>query len=256
MRKFFLFALFAVLSTNLNLLLAQDTNAPQPTAPLEKARVFITDSESWEVRGSSGGANGVYSSQSHGGARPQTAEIIKTFGQRCPDVIINNKQDVADYIVVLEHEGGKGYLQHRNKVAVFERLSGDSVMSHSTLSLGGSVEDACNGIKQHWIAHSKEIINSKVQLTHPVAAAPVQQPQAPPPSPVPAVQATIAVESTPTGADIEIDGAFVGSTSSVIELTPGSHQVVIKKKGFADWSKTLTVTGGTIHLNAELEPAK
>ena len=75
-----------------------------------------------------------------GGARPQTAEIIKTFGERCPEVKINNIEEKADYIVVLDHEGGKGALRHKNKVAVFERISGDSVFSKSTLSLGGSVK--------------------------------------------------------------------------------------------------------------------
>jgi hypothetical protein len=35
----------------------------------------------------------------------------------------------------------------------------------------------------------------------------------------------------------------------------GSHQIAVKKKGFADWTKTLNVTGGTVHLNAELEQA-
>src|SRR5579863_6742114 len=130
-------------------------------APAEKARVFVTDSESWEMSGHGGGGGGVFASEQHGGARPQTAEIIKTFGQRCSEVIINNRQDVADYIVVLDHEGGKGYLRHRNKVAVFERVSGDAVISHSTLSLGGSVEDACNGIVQHWGAHSSEILAAK-----------------------------------------------------------------------------------------------
>jgi len=29
----------------------------------------------------------------------------------------------------------------------------------------------------------------------------------------------------------------------------------VKKKGFADWTKKLNVTGGNIHLNAELETA-
>ncbi|MGO9318481.1 MAG: PEGA domain-containing protein [Terracidiphilus sp.] len=72
----------------------------------------------------------------------------------------------------------------------------------------------------------------------------------PPPS---TAQATVAIDSTPAGADIEIDGAFVGNTPSTISVDPGSHQVVVKKKGFNDWSKTLNVTGGTIHLNAELE---
>ncbi len=135
---------------------AAPSAGPPPTTA-GKPRVFVTGSESWEMRGSGGGSGGNWGASSAGGARPQTAEIIKTFGERCPEVTINNRQEIADYIVVLDHEGGKGYLRHRNKVAVFERLSGDVVISHSTLSLGGSVQDACEGIRAHWTAHSAEI---------------------------------------------------------------------------------------------------
>jgi len=73
-----------------------------------------------------------------------------------------------------------------------------------------------------------------------------------------APQASVAIDSTPSGADIEIDGTFVGNTPSTVPLAAGSHQVVVKRKGFTDWSKSITVNGGTIHLNAELEqnPAK
>jgi hypothetical protein len=74
-------------------------------------------------------------------------------------------------------------------------------------------------------------------------------------TPAPADKASLAIDSTPAGADIEIDGAFVGNTPSTLTLAPGSHQVVVKKKGFTDWTKTLNVTGGTVHLNAELEQA-
>jgi hypothetical protein len=66
-------------------------------------------------------------------------------------------------------------------------------------------------------------------------------------------QPTIAFESTPPGADIEIDGSFVGSTPSTVSVAPGSHDITVKKKGFSDWTKKLNVTGGTIHLNAELD---
>jgi hypothetical protein len=66
-------------------------------------------------------------------------------------------------------------------------------------------------------------------------------------------QALLSIDSTPTGADIEIDGAFVGNTPSSVSVAPGSHQIAVKKKGFTDWIKTLNVTGGTVHLNAELE---
>jgi hypothetical protein len=71
--------------------------------------------------------------------------------------------------------------------------------------------------------------------------------------PLAATQASLSIESTPSGADIEIDGAFVGDTPSTVNVGPGSHQIAVKKKGFADWTKALNVTGGTVQLNAELE---
>ncbi len=67
-------------------------------------------------------------------------------------------------------------------------------------------------------------------------------------------QAALSIDSTPSGADIEIDGAFVGNTPSAVNVATGSHQVTVKKKGFADWTKTLNVTGGTVHLSADLDP--
>ena len=67
------------------------------------------------------------------------------------------------------------------------------------------------------------------------------------------VQASLVIESMPAGADIEIDGAFVGNTPSTISAVLGDHRISVRKKGFADWSKTLTVIGGTVHLSAVLE---
>jgi hypothetical protein len=68
-------------------------------------------------------------------------------------------------------------------------------------------------------------------------------------------QASLVIDSSPPSADIEIDGAFVGNTPSTVSVAPGSHQIAVKKKGFTDWTKTLNVTGGSVHLNAELEQA-
>ncbi|OLC92130.1 MAG: hypothetical protein AUH86_19610 [Acidobacteria bacterium 13_1_40CM_4_58_4] len=46
---------------------------------------------------------------------------------------------------ILDHEGGKGALRRRNKVAVFNR-DGDAIFSDSTRELGNSVKDACAAI--------------------------------------------------------------------------------------------------------------
>ena len=66
---------------------------------------------SWETRGGSsagGNKNGWgASSWMSGGARPQTAEIIKTLNQRCPEITVTNNTEKADFVLVLDHEGGR-----------------------------------------------------------------------------------------------------------------------------------------------------
>jgi hypothetical protein len=60
--------------------------------------------------------------------------------------------------------------------------------------------------------------------------------------------------SDPPGADIEVDGSFVGNTPSDVEVAEGNHSVAIKKPGFKDWQRNLKVSAGSsVHLNAELE---
>jgi hypothetical protein len=69
-----------------------------------------------------------------------------------------------------------------------------------------------------------------------------------------AVNGKLSVASVPDGADIEIDGGFVGNTPSEVEVAEGEHTVAVKKAGFKDWERRLKVSGGSnVHLNAELE---
>ena len=66
--------------------------------------------------------------------------------------------------------------------------------------------------------------------------------------------ATLQVDSIPAGAEIRIDGKFVGNTPSGVRLEEGSHMVIVKKKEFKHWRRKVKITGGSdIHLNAELE---
>lgn len=227
--------------------LANSSIAQNPDAPTaEKPRVFITDSNSWQMTGAAGGSNGAFAASQAGGARPQTAEIIKTFGQRCPQVIINNHPDASAYVVQLEHEGGKGLLAHKDKVAVFVRKSGDSIFSNSTLSVGGSVQDSCAAILAHWANYSKEyavVPLAAVTVAAPAVATTAEKPK-------------LNVTSTPAGADIEINGSFVGNTPSTIEVDPGDQDIKISKKGFEPWTRKMKVKGGTISLNADLDPVR
>jgi hypothetical protein len=65
--------------------------------------------------------------------------------------------------------------------------------------------------------------------------------------------AEVAVSSTPTGADIELDGAFVGNTPSTIHVTAGEHTVSLKKSGFTSWERTIKFSGGNIQISADLQ---
>jgi hypothetical protein len=79
---------------------------------------------------------------------------------------------------------------------------------------------------------------------------------APAAAPTSAAAGNIAVSftSTPDGADITVDGKYVGSTPSSVEVTPGDHAIRIEKSGFKAWQRTLAVaSGASPTVNASLE---
>jgi hypothetical protein len=59
----------------------------------------------------------------------------------------------------------------------------------------------------------------------------------------------LSIQSTPDGADIEVDGSFVGSTPSALELAPGEHTVVVSKKGYEPWQRKVKMVGSDIKAN-------
>jgi hypothetical protein len=79
-----------------------------------------------------------------------------------------------------------------------------------------------------------------------VQPAPPSNPQEP---------STVVVKSTPDGADITVDGKYMGSTPSTLQLPPGDHAVVIEKSGYRQWQRSLSVnSGGIITIDAKLGP--
>jgi hypothetical protein len=58
----------------------------------------------------------------------------------------------------------------------------------------------------------------------------------------------------PSLSEIEIDGKYMGSTSSRLRLTPGSHQITIKKEGYTPWTRTIEVTANSdLAVDADLQ---
>lgn len=52
---------------------------------------------------------------------------------------------------------------------------------------------------------------------------------------------TVVMASEPTGAEIYVDGKFVGQTPATIPLVAGVHRVAVKSSGRKDWERELTV---------------
>ncbi len=93
----------------------------------------------------------------------------------------------------------------------------------------------------------------------------IQQPgaQAPPaaaqaPAPSTGGMASVAVTSTSPGADIEVDGAFVGSTPTTLQLASGMHHVTVRN-GAQTWQRSVQINAGsnvTLQANfPEMAPA-
>jgi hypothetical protein len=62
----------------------------------------------------------------------------------------------------------------------------------------------------------------------------------------------LTIDASAPNCDIEVDGSFVGNTPSTLNLTPGKHEIVVKKAGCKDWSRSMTVASGSIRVSADM----
>ncbi|HEY7302758.1 MAG TPA: PEGA domain-containing protein [Bryobacteraceae bacterium] len=90
---------------------------------------------------------------------------------------------------------------------------------------------------------------------HVIAASTASAP-AVPGMPVPASSghgtASVSITSSTPGAEIELDGAFVGSTPTTLSLAAGPHQITVKS-GLDIWQRTIQISGGSnVTVNAQL----
>ncbi|MGA8220086.1 MAG: PEGA domain-containing protein [Candidatus Acidiferrales bacterium] len=69
----------------------------------------------------------------------------------------------------------------------------------------------------------------------------------------PNVNAEINITSIPPGAEVQIDGVFVGNTPSTLGVSSGDHVVTVSKKGFKPWERKVKITTGKVELAADLE---
>lgn len=94
-------------------------------------------------------------------------------------------------------------------------------------------------------------VNAGFQTVALTAAQPVASPAAPV---VNSGLASVNVISDPDGAEIEIDGAYYGSTPSLIKLPAGAHTITMRSGKFGAWQRTLNIApGSNLTVKAELQ---
>jgi len=106
---------------------------------------------------------------------------------------------------------------------------------------------------------AKNVDESKESKPAPAKEAPVNAAADPPANNVTVAEAEamIALVSTPVGADINVDNAFVGSAPATLKLKPGKHTVKVTMPGYKDWSREMVVLSGSqVNLTATLEKSE
>ncbi len=131
-----------------------------------------------------------------------------------------------------------------------EDSSGSLLMAPFSLVLGGKDISIPKGTQFNTYVDGDQ----EITLGPPAGSRdtpPAAQPAAPP---NPQEPSTVVVKSTPEGADITVDGRYMGNTPSTLQLAPGEHTVSIDRPGYRQWQRVMSVTsGGIITIDARLE---
>ena len=65
---------------------------------------------------------------------------------------------------------------------------------------------------------------------------------------------TIVLNSVPDGAEVSVDGSFVGDAPATLKLAPGKHTIRVAFKGYKDWNRELSVLASSdVKLTATLD---
>jgi hypothetical protein len=68
---------------------------------------------------------------------------------------------------------------------------------------------------------------------------------------------SLLVKSNPEGAEILVNGKYSGNTPSTLRLPPGEYSLAVRKAGFADWRRTMTVSANAqLTIEAPLQAGK
>jgi hypothetical protein len=182
----------------------------------------------------------------------QTVPMRAALNKFCPSFVSTTNQQNADFTIFDAHQE-QGIIVRVNQFTV-SNGNGDIIKQFNAGSIVQGMQVSCATITTAW-ANRPPAPAPQAEQPAPEAAPAPEPVQAPAPAPAPEMQ-RVAITSNPEGADITVDNKFMGSTPSTVLLPTGDHTVAISKSEFYTWEREVTLSGGTIKLNAELSKLK
>jgi hypothetical protein len=120
----------------------------------------------------------------------------------------------------------------------YEVLYAGAALDHAVAKAGAEV------VATPATLHNTEptlAVNSKVGNSTSGAAAAHQLPDVDVNPATPTRKALCNFSSAPSGAEITLDGAYVGNTPSALGLVPGTHEIEMSLPGFAHWTRQIEI---------------
>jgi PEGA domain len=71
---------------------------------------------------------------------------------------------------------------------------------------------------------------------------------------VPSQPTELNIFSEPFGAEIDLDGAFIGNTPFRVVVPSGQHLISLRLAGYGPWKKMISAAGGNLEVDADLSP--
>jgi hypothetical protein len=185
----------------------------------------------------------------------ESMELAKDFANSCPGAQVTVNADTADYVTSLNRESKakKGIFSKNDQIMVSNK-SGDVLLSSAVRSVATAAKDACNLILADFALHGHAKPAGTVQPTAQSGPAAIT-PQATAPAQNGAsnnVDTELDFSSSPDGADIEVDGRFVGNTPSSVNVPSGDHAIVLRLAEYKLWQRNIGTSGGKVKLAAVL----
>ncbi len=140
--------------------------------------------------------------------------------------------------LIKKNVAGIGFaLSATDLLDVLHRFYPNISTTRTTTVSAPMTSDGADGSGINTSAAETQAVSNSASSVPQAASAPVEADA----SQIPHGFGTVIITSDPDGAEIHVDNKFVGNAPAKLKLAAGSHIIVVKAAGFAEWKRTVEV---------------